>query len=197
VNDPEMPDLNRVIDPSNLAVGERSATQRTRLIVLDVPANGTTVRLDLAALPRANASLRDSTVETSVGLSDRGVTVRTAERRGTTITLVLASDARRERIAVRLTVTGIDTRTATPTTGLRYPITATVSAGSTTVESEPFGLYRPGETPSPTPTLVETGTDTKAPSPRTTGDGSGFGATVWAGVVLLYILSARGRHGRK
>jgi hypothetical protein len=191
VNDPSIPEVSRVVEPTHLVVVERTTTQRMRLVLLDVPANETIVTVDLAALRRANASLRGATVTTEVALPDRGVTVRTAERRGTTVTLAVASTDARDRVAITLSVRGIDTRAATPTTDLRYPITATTSAGSMTVESEPFGLYRPGETPSPTPTPVEVRSEAPSQQPRTTGDGAGFGSGAWLAAVLISLVLAR------
>ena len=191
VNDPSIPEVSRVVEPTHLVVGERATTQRMRLILLEVPANETIVTVDLAALRRANASLRGATVTTEVALPDRGVTVRTAERRGTTVTLAVASTDAQDRVAITLAVRGIDTRAATPTTDLRYPITATTSAGSMTVESEPFGLYRPGETPSPTPTPVEVRSEAPSQQPRTTGDGTGFGSGAWLAAVLISLVLVR------
>lgn len=183
------------VDLSNASVAVSSVSEGVDAAVDLRRADGALLRvtLDLSTLGRANVSIRDATVETSVALPARGVTVRAAERRGATVRLVVASRTPQDRIAIALSVAGIDTRGATPTTGLRYPITATAAAGSTTVESEPFGLYRPGKTPSPTPTPVPIpdGADADDPSPRTTGDGAGFGVGAWIGAVLTALALRR------
>jgi hypothetical protein len=192
-------EVSKVVSTADLVVGQRNESQRVRLIVLHVPAGTATVRMNLSALTEANASLRNASVTHRLDVPDRGVAVRRVSRRNATLELVVEADRRGDRVAVELRLTGIDTRNATETTGLSYPIHVEVPAGTATGESEPFGLYAPGETPTPTETPVVdppftggTSNDTTATTSggtRTTTEGDGAGFTGVAAAVALGLVA--------
>lgn len=208
-----MPDVGASVASDPLVVGRAAASQRLRVVVFDAPPETTvTITVDTAPLRRANVSLVALAADARVvegNLTLEGVEpVEGGVRlRGTT--------GSGEFSAVRLDLSGLDTRGATPTEGLAYPVTIEAPAGSKTLDGEAFGVYRPGEAPTPTETVVESPTETPtetaqsaspspesenaanetgAPSPGGTGGPTGFTAVAGLVAVLLAaLLSSRRR----
>ncbi len=200
-----MPDL--VADPESdgLIVDQPDEQQRIRLTVFDAPQETpVSISLQTTSLRDAGVSIASLSPETSI--ADGDAVVNRVGMNGTNI-VIDARTGNSEQSSIILELSGLDTREAVSTTDIRYSVSIEAPVGTKTIQSLPFGLYRPGEAPTPTETIVESPTETETAtdtqsgtdsptstaSPTTGASGpSGFTAVIAGlGVLLAAVVLAR------
>lgn len=200
-----MPDLRSSVEGEPLVTNRTDLRQRVDLRVFDAAEDTpVTVTLDLAPLAEAGVPVRDAAVGAEV--VDGDLVLADVRRDGTRVVLE-GTTGTADVSTVEVVLSGLDTRGATPARDLQYPLTVEAPAGSKTLGSEPFSLYRPDEAPTPTTTIVESPTATEtatsagspaggtSPGPTTSAGGQpGFtaAATTVALLVSLGLLWRRG-----
>lgn len=174
LENPDLPWVSTLTRTERLLTGQRNTSQTTRINLDGVPATETaTVRVDLSALTARNVSLADASLSAELTDPEQGATLRRAELRGSTVELTLHTE-RETDVWIDLTVGDLDTRGADPAEDLRYVVAFESPAGTSSGTTDPFGLYAPGNTPTPTasPTDGLTVTPTPPLTPTATADGT-------------------------
>lgn len=184
IESPDMPGVGIGIDSDSLIVGQSEETQQLRVSVFDAPPDTpVTITVDIRSLREANVSLAD--LETDARVLEGDAVLQEVTRSDGTITL----DARitgGERASFELDLTELDTSGAMTTDELRYPVTLEAPAGSKTIESGAFGIYPPGENPTPTETIWESPTQTETSTAPAPTDTAAPGTPPWAtGIAVI------------
>jgi hypothetical protein len=166
LRNPDLPWVSTLTRADRLLSGERNASQRVRVVLDDVPAtDAAMVRVDLSALTDRGVSLSAATVDATPVEPDRNGRLRDVELDGDTVVFTLGT-AEETDFTIEFWLRGLDTRGADPADRLRHAVTFEGDAGTVAGMTEPFGLYAPGDTP--TPTATPTGPLTTTPSPTPT-----------------------------
>jgi len=97
-------------------------------------------------------------------------------------TLTLRTDSETD-VTIEMTIHGLDTQQADPTEQLQHVIHYEPAAGTMSGTTEPFGLYAPDNTPTPTPSPHGPIT----PTPGSNGPGFGLVVTLLAMVGALSV----------